>query len=206
MKFMKKYGIYITLFAVTAILGSAGYISETKREEEIRKQVINAPEEKYEEPLAEPASVYTEVKAETPPPQKKEVKYIMPVSGEAYLGYSENEFIYSKTMGDFRTHTGLDFMCNSGEKIAAVADGVISDVYNDDFFGLCIEIEHPDGIVSRYCSLSETLMKVGDNVNGGESIAIAGNTSRLESAEGIHLHFEVFKDGKPINPEKIFSN
>ena len=207
MKFIKKYGIYITLLAVTVVLGSAGYISENGKEKAKITEKVSVPEVK-EVPSEE---VSAAVKSEEAPakeektaevPQKK--KYIYPVTGEPFVAYSENEFIYSRTMNDFRVHRGLDFMCNEGEKIVAAGDGIISDVYEDSFLGVCVEIGHNDGIKTRYCSLSGVTVSVGDKVETGQEIAVAGNTSGVESAEGIHLHFEVLKDGKQVNPDIIF--
>ena len=211
LKIFKKYSIYFVLLIAAVVLGSVGYITESQKEakEEIvrnEKIEVQKPQEQKrpETPAEETIGKTVEVAATA---QKEEVKALMykkPVSGEPYLGFSGDNLVFSETMDDFRTHAGADYACNSGEEIFAAAEGVVSDIYEDEYFGLTIEIEHPDGVLTKYCSLSETKVAVGDKVESKSAIAIAGNTAAEESAMGIHLHFEAFKEGKQINPEELF--
>ena len=56
-------------------------------------------------------------------------------------------------MGDWRVHTGIDFQTLDGERVSAVADGTVKDIYYDAMLGYCIRIAHSDGIESLYCNL-----------------------------------------------------
>ena len=204
----KKYSIYFVLLIAAVILGSVGYITESRKE--IKEEIVQketTDDNKAEEPILKVAEETIAEAVEVAAPQKEEVKavtYKKPVVGEPNLKFSGDNLVFSETMDDFRTHAGADYACNSGEEIFAAAEGVVSDIYEDEYFGLTIEIEHPDGVLTKYCSLSETKVAVGDKVESKSAIAIAGNTAAEESAMGIHLHFEAFKEGKQINPEELF--
>jgi len=64
-------------------------------------------------------------------------------------------------------------------------------------YGTMVEVAHGDGLVTRYAHNDENLVKVGDLVRKGEAIALMGNTGR---STGAHVHFEVFKHGRPVDP------
>ncbi len=97
-----------------------------------------------------------------------------------------------------RLHWGIDWAVPTGTRINAVADGKIVSVKNDpDGYGQWVEVEHAGGIRTRYAHLSAFSVKVGDKVARGQEVGLSGNTGR---STGPHLHFEVRKDGRPIDP------
>ena len=95
-------------------------------------------------------------------------------------------------------HEGVDFMADSGTPIHAAGGGTV--VYADTYagYGNMIEIDHGNGLISRYAHASKMLAKVGDVVMKGQKIGEVGNTGR---STGPHLHFEVRHRGAPQNPE-----
>jgi len=95
-------------------------------------------------------------------------------------------------------HEGVDFMADSGTAIHAAGGGIV--VYADTYagYGNMIEIDHGNGLISRYAHASKVLAKVGDVVMKGQKIGEVGNTGR---STGPHLHFEVRHRGAPQNPE-----
>lgn len=95
-------------------------------------------------------------------------------------------------------HEGVDFMADSGTPIHAAGGGIV--VYADSYagYGNMIEIDHGNGLISRYAHSSKILAKVGDVVMKGQKIGEVGNTGR---STGPHLHFEVRHRGAPQNPE-----
>jgi len=101
------------------------------------------------------------------------------------------------------SHLGLDFAAAQGTPIKATAAGVVADVENDKYFGLIITIYHEGGFVSRYGHCSQSLVSKHDRVKKGQTIALVGNTGRSSAP---HLHYEVLKDGKNINPSKYIFN
>ncbi|HYA19391.1 MAG TPA: M23 family metallopeptidase [Burkholderiales bacterium] len=97
-------------------------------------------------------------------------------------------------------HEGVDFMAETGRPVVAAAGGVV--VYSDNHpeYGNMIEIDHGNGLTTRYAHLSKRLVKVGDVVLRGLKIGEVGNTGR---STGPHLHFEVRYKGAPQNPVRF---
>lgn len=96
-----------------------------------------------------------------------------------------------------RLHRGIDFKAPMGTPIRATADGVITFAAEEHNYGLKIVIQHDDHFESLYAHMSEIKVKAGDQVKKGTIIGLVGNTG-LSTAP--HLHYEVLKDGKPVNP------
>ena len=94
-------------------------------------------------------------------------------------------------------HEGIDFRAENGTPVVVAADGVVlaASYYND--FGNLIEVDHGDGLISRYAHLSKMNVKAGQLVKRGELIGSVGSTGR---STGSHLHFEVRMFGVAQNP------
>jgi len=97
-------------------------------------------------------------------------------------------------------HRGHDFAGKTGSEVIAVASGLVIRSEHQKGFGNMIEIKHPDGYSTLYAHNKENLVKVGDVVKKGEQIALLGSTGR---STGPHVHFEVHRDNKHINPSKF---
>lgn len=97
-------------------------------------------------------------------------------------------------------HEGVDFMAEAGSPIVAAASGVV--VYSDYHpqYGNMVQIDHGNGLSSRYAHASALLVKAGDAVLKGQRIGLVGSTGR---STGSHLHFEVRQNGAPLNPERF---
>jgi murein DD-endopeptidase MepM/ murein hydrolase activator NlpD len=105
--------------------------------------------------------------------------------------------------GGHEFHKGLDLDGKTGDPIHAAADGI---VVRADFdaggYGNVIDIDHGNGYATRYGHCSKLLVKVGDLVHAGDVIANVGSTGH---ATGPHLHFEVWINGAPVNPQPYLS-
>ncbi len=131
----------------------------------------------------------------------KELKFIMPVFGNVIFDYAQDKLLYSKTLEEWRTHSGIDLSAERGATIKAVADGVVSDIKNDPRYGVTVVINHQNGVSSVYSNLaSNDMVTPNQKVKQGDIIGCVGNTAIFESADESHLHFEVLKDGEPANP------
>jgi hypothetical protein len=94
-------------------------------------------------------------------------------------------------------HRGVDFAGPAGAQVVSVASGVVT--YSKDRFGYgkTVEINHGNGYVTRYAHNQRVLVAVGDTVQKGQAIALIGSTGR---STGPHLHFEVLKQGRAVDP------
>jgi murein DD-endopeptidase MepM/ murein hydrolase activator NlpD len=127
--------------------------------------------------------------------------YTVPVNGKVSKQFSDEVPIYSQTLDEYIVHKGVDIAAPADTQVVAVADGTITKVYNDDKFGITIEVSHGNGIVTKYSNLSTTKMVgEGDVVKKGQPISGVGSSALFESLESPHLHFEVLKDGVAIDP------
>lgn len=96
-------------------------------------------------------------------------------------------------------HAGVDFAGKDGSDIIAVASGVVTWASERSGYGLLVEINHGDGYVTRYGHCRELMVEVGAIVSKGQPIALMGSTGR---STGTHVHYEVLKDGKTMDPKK----
>lgn len=132
--------------------------------------------------------------------------YIKPCSGYISKEFSLDVPVYSATMYDYRTHSGIDVACDIGTPVKAVNNGIIKEIYNDYMMGTTVIVEHPDGNFSVYSNLSADLpvgIEVGKQVLTGEIIAGVGETAMCESADVSHLHFEIKNASGHIDPEAL---
>ncbi|MDX1755773.1 MAG: M23 family metallopeptidase [Marinobacter sp.] len=108
-------------------------------------------------------------------------------------GYRSDPFTGRRTW-----HSGVDLAGKDGSDIIAVAAGVVT--YADDRhgYGNLVEIDHGDGLVTRYAHCKTIQVEVGDIVQKGQVVALMGSTGR---STGPHVHFEVLRNGKSQNPE-----
>jgi murein DD-endopeptidase MepM/ murein hydrolase activator NlpD len=96
-------------------------------------------------------------------------------------------------------HKGMDFAGKMGSDVLATAAGVVTWAGKRYGYGQLVEINHGNDLVTRYGHAQETLVKVGDIVEPGRKIALMGSSGR---STGPHVHYEVLKNGKQINPTK----
>jgi murein DD-endopeptidase MepM/ murein hydrolase activator NlpD len=94
-------------------------------------------------------------------------------------------------------HRGVDFAGKRGSDVVAVASGVVVRSKKAAGYGNFVEIRHADGYSTLYAHNKENLVKSGDMVNKGQTIALLGSTGR---SSGPHVHFEVHRNGKIVNP------
>jgi murein DD-endopeptidase MepM/ murein hydrolase activator NlpD len=94
-------------------------------------------------------------------------------------------------------HKGLDFAGKKGSEVIVVGDGVVTWAGEQTGYGDLVEVSHGNGYVTRYAHNKKHLVKVGDTVRKGQQIALMGSTGR---STGPHVHFEVMRDGKSVNP------
>ena len=105
--------------------------------------------------------------------------------------------------GEHAFHEGIDFPAETGTPILAAASGQVVTADGHPQYGKMIEIDHGNGLVSRYAHTSQMLVKVGDLVVRGQKVGTVGSTGR---STGPHLHFEVRLNGIPQNPARFLQS
>ncbi|MCS6818844.1 MAG: M23 family metallopeptidase [Chitinophagales bacterium] len=122
--------------------------------------------------------------------EMKQLHFILPVNG-----YVTDDFNVSDG------HYALDIVTAKDEPVKALYDGTVVSAHYSMEFGYTIVLQHKDNLVSIYKHLSKLLKKTGNFVKAGEVIGLIGNTGELSN--GPHLHLEIWKNGKPVNPKLI---
>jgi len=134
---------------------------------------------------------------------------VMPLEGKSSL----NDMVITsrhRTVNPSRPkHKGLDLDLEKGDPVVAVWDGTVVEAsYNAGGYGYYVTIDHGNGVRTRYAHLDANLVKVGQIVKAGQRIGLGGNTGSVipsGGGDGSHLHFEVWKDGVDIDPEKVLN-
>ena len=138
--------------------------------------------------------------------EKKTLKTMSPLEGNAITGYSMEALSYNQTTRDWRVHNGIDLAADDGTPVLAAADGEIYTVYEDNALGHTVVIRHNDGYTTCYSSLSDQLpVKPGDKVTMGTTIGYTADSAIVESSLGSHVHFSVTHYDEPMDPEEFLS-
>lgn len=136
-------------------------------------------------------------------------RFIKPVNHEQATitnPYSMDKLIYSVTLDQYMTHCGVDIEAPEDTQVLAVSEGTVTAIYEDDRYGISIEITHPNNVITIYSNLStDEMVEIGDAVTAGQIIGGVGSTGLFESMEPAHLHFEMLKDGVYVNPQEYIS-
>ncbi len=132
---------------------------------------------------------------------KKELSFERPVEGDIVREYAKDSLIYSETLQEWTTHTGIDIKADKTTVVKAAEAGTVKSIKNDPRYGLTIVIEHDEHFQTVYSNLltSEFVVE-GEKVEKGQSIGTVGNTAVFEIADEPHLHFEILKDNLPEDP------
>ena len=150
-----------------------------------------APEEKAEE---------------APKEEQKPVSFVAPASGEIITDFADESLIYSETLQEWTTHLGIDIKADKTSVVVSSEAGTVKSIKNDPRYGLTITISHNDGFETVYSNLlSSEFVNEGDTVEQGQTIGTVGESASFEIAEVPHLHFEMYKDGKAVNPTNYLS-
>jgi murein DD-endopeptidase MepM/ murein hydrolase activator NlpD len=123
---------------------------------------------------------------------------LLPLAGKPKVlqGYA---FMFSDTYGDFRLHPGIDYAAAPGDSVLAVATGRIIRIEQDPLEGQLVELDHGNGLVTRYGGLGKLQVGMNASVQTGTVIA------QIAPGDKPHLHFEVLLNGSPVDPATYFA-
>ena len=135
------------------------------------------------------------------PPTKLEFVMSSPLDEYTIAKSYSEDHVLDLTLGAWHPHEGIDFSAAKGSNVKCVFDGTVKEVTSGDSHkGTTVTIEHQDGFTTVYKYLDGVTLKVGDKVSKGAVIGKVSGTAEEEIADGPHMHLELFKDGKRINP------
>lgn len=183
-------------------------VNEVKEEQENTEKIaINTTnvekqtEEKKNETIETKAQ--EEKKQEIKKEEIKDPTFAKPVEGNIIKEFASENLIYSETLKEWVTHNGIDIKAEKACIVKASSEGTVKSIKNDPRYGITIVIEHTNGYASVYSNLlTAEFVKEGEKVKQGQTIGTVGNTSAFEIADEPHLHFEILKDNKYLNPSE----
>ena len=223
--FLAGKGFYIVLFLCVAAIGISGYYLLHTLNDPGESQTVAGPMEITVTPTqpehsappsiepvrpTQPAAAVVRPSAAptpSPTPAPEEVQaptaefYVWPLQGEVLHPYSMEALAYDPTMGDWRTHDGLDLSAPAGTQVMSAGDGTVLSVVQDDLMGTSVSVDHGNGMVSVYANLAAVpAVEAGDTVRAGDVIGTVGDTAIAESGLGPHLHFAMRLEGESVDP------
>ena len=204
--FLKKRGIYVVALALISAAALSAVLTV--------KQPNGADPAQTDDPASE---VNTDIgdrlnQAQLPiatptpaPPTPKPTavqKLSPPVRGEVIWGFAVNELIYSRTLDQWTTHTGVDVAAPKGSEVYAVFAGTVTEIFTDDSLGVMVEVKGANDMIAVYGNLkAEPPVKVGARINAGDIVGYVGDTAVSECGDKSHVHFELLKDEKYVDPQ-----
>ena len=154
-----------------------------------------------EKPSATPAPAAAQAPKATAAPPAQTVTKPGIWDAKPLAAFSGNELVYSATLGDWRTHNGVDYAASRGAEVTAPAAGKVVETGTDDKWGPVVAIEDASGRIWRVCGTTDAKVKKGDTVSAGQTIGKVGSVS-CECAEESHIHLEVMEGEKYLDPIK----
>lgn len=127
-----------------------------------------------------------------------------PLEDAKILKAFSQDVVYSKTMGDYRSHLGIDFKCKKNSKVLTMADGLVSDIYDDERMGKVL-IEDCGSFMIYYSGIDNVKVNLNDSLSVGDVISNVG-TIPSEKKDGTHIHIAVRVNGSYVDPLSVISN
>ncbi|MBR5470993.1 MAG: M23 family metallopeptidase [Oscillibacter sp.] len=231
--FMGRFGFAVTMAICLLVVGISGYFLLFDREESAQQEKpapvsgdlstpvteISVPEHPAEsgmQPIPEVLSPEPDIPASAPMPEiavddtpviaEAPQLIVPPLKGDVLAVFSMDTLVYSETLGDWRTHDGVDISAKPGTTVQAASAGTVRTVTDDVLMGTTVVIGHKDGYETTYANLQASpTVKAGDTVTAGQVIGAVGTTAAAESSRSPHLHFSVTQDGIPVDPNEYLN-
>ena len=226
-RFFMGKGFYIVLVLCAAVIGASAWMLAVgdKPLTEKAVEVVNTDPAQFREeqqvitPRRDDLPVFRETDGDTAPvvstpeasEEAKEVfdetpvtvdpTYAWPLQGEVARFHDPETLHYDETLGDWRTHQGIDILAPLGETVTAAHAGRVESVLRHDLLGTVVVVSHEDGFTTVYANLEENpAVNPGDWVEAGSVIGTVGSSALSEVSEESHLHFAVRLNGVDRDP------
>ena len=129
----------------------------------------------------------------------------LPVSGAAITPFSGDMLVKNETLGDWRTHNGVDYACKPGEDVLAPVSGTVESLAAEGNWGVVAAIRDGEGRLWRLSALEDAAVRQGDAVTAGQKLGQAGVITG-ESAQDPHIHLEVLDGDQYLDPVKLIGS
>ena len=195
----------ILTVAITAVIKNQNQNAKNSVVANIPSEVVSHVEDIDEQ--ITPVSAQPQEVKEDPEPEPKPIIFYAPL--ETYtigMGYNMDGLIYNKTLKEWSTHSGIDYIAESGSDVLSAYAGEIESIDYSILDGTVVVIKHNDNLKSVYKSLANNItLNVGDKVERGQKIGEISDSMTTELKEGAHLHFEVIENGEYVDPNNYIS-
>jgi murein DD-endopeptidase MepM/ murein hydrolase activator NlpD len=211
----------ITLLVCLAVVAAAGIYSYNKIADKLENQLKNNDSGTLSAEVTEPVNnEQKDIPKETEAETKNAIAettvieaaapvaqtMVRPLNGKVINGFSGGELVKSKTLNVWKTHDGVDISGNLDEKVKSMTSGTVMSVKEDPIWGICVIIDHGNGVEGHYYNLSKDVtVTEGMEVAAGTVIGAVGDTAQCEIAEDPHLHFAVKENGEWVDPVAFLS-
>lgn len=221
LEFLRKKGYYVVMLLCLGVLGTAAVLSLLPAEGTEKSSPTPTPQSaaagtSNDERLADKTAAPTVSPAESPTPTPTLIpdftpapatekptaeKLPAPVEGKVLWKFAMDSLLYSKTLDQWTTHSGIDIGCRKGAEVSSILAGTVEEVYEDERLGVTVVLSHSEKRRTVYANLAaDPPVKVGEKVKVGDTIGYVGDTSVTECGEDPHLHFEFILDNRFVNP------
>lgn len=205
--FLGKQGFYLLMIACVGIIGTTALVGALGSKD---KQINNKPmatATPTERPVSNNQAIIQDNENQQISDETVDkIVLLQPVEGEVLKAHAMDALVYSSTLKQWQTHSGIDIKASEGAQVSAALDGTVESVTQDALMGNTVVIRHDKDTCSVYSSLKNATVKKGDKVIVGQAIGTVGATASAEVAEGAHLHFEYVVNNQSVNPTDYFSN
>ncbi|MBR6826168.1 MAG: M23 family metallopeptidase [Oscillospiraceae bacterium] len=218
--FMKVKGYYIALLLCTAVVGVTGYYlltdkgtgtvppSESGTEHKSNVATTDPTSSSEAKTPDKPAANLTTDQGKAEGSSNGAVPFTLqkPVSGEVLSHIAVDHLSYNETTRDWRTHEGMDLAAQPGDSVCAAAAGTVYTIYEDEHLGMTVVLHHSGGYSTHYSNLSEDIpVAVGDSLHAGDVLGTVGQSACIEQASAPHVHFALYRNNAPLDPEDFLS-
>lgn len=194
--------IILSILTIAAVLLVTYYATDIAEQVD-PPAVIADPVDETPVDTNEPDTPVTPVDGNEPDPVEIET-FSSPLQytsiGMEYSDGSSVIFVYNSTLNRWASHKAVDLLAPDGTEVTAMKSGTVTDVGTDYGLGDYVVIDHGDGVVATYASLSDVQVVKGDVVQKGDHIGDASESASYEFEQGAHLHLEVRLNGEIVDP------
>lgn len=201
----------VYLSAVVILLSLSVVLAITAATNRAKKNETTPPPSVTDTPATTPIPEQTHPTPEDSKPTVNEgviPELALPVSGKLSKNHSVDTQVFSETLKDWRVHLGIDIATAEDAPVCAVADGTVSQIWEDPMMGWCVAISHAGECVTVYKNLAAELaegIEANATVQKGQLLGQVGDTAMMELAEEPHLHMEMTVKGLQVDPLEYFS-